>query len=215
MGALDLSRCTSFTVDLSAQISGHRTFLPKLLLQITNLQDFHISYYVRLAYGPQPLFKTNSFYSALTNEIGAPGPSAPLQTLTFSGAVWWDEVEKTKRQLSLCNRAFKVLVLDLRVSPDDGKTDPDSDLEEDDAAYLNFTDIILDPLRSSPSEAGDFLPEVLRIEFRVGSKLEEHLRGETKKYEQAGLSAIQKRILPLIVFLDDDGAERKLINETE
>ena len=217
VGDLDLSRCTSLLVDLSSDLIGDRTFLPNLMPQITNLRHLRIAYHT--FYHHSKPWRTLGSNTSFVNLIGGPAPSAPLETLTFTGAVLWDQVKypgpASFHRLSLSDRAFKTLVVDLRESADNRETDSYRKSDEEEEADLEDAAIILDPLRSMPSQAGHFLPEVRRIELRVGSKLEGQLRTQTKKYEQAGLSVLQERILPPIVFIDDDGTERRVIEATE
>lgn len=55
-----------------------------------------------------------------------------------------------------------------------------------------------------------------RIEFRLCAKaVEEGFRREVEKRRQVGLSEFDRRVASLIVFVDEDGTERRLLEEVE
>lgn len=57
------------------------------------------------------------------------------------------------------------------------------------------------------------MEEVKRVEFRTDGKVENSLREEVERRRKtgAGLSEHGRRIASLIVFVDEDGEERKLL----
>jgi len=98
--------------------------------------------------------------------------------------------------LSLSNRSFRVLVV--RFNPgvgDDEKLVVDLFLEVD------------------PRDQSTFLVVTERIELRGGASLEERFRERVDEKQKVGLSAFEERIASMIVFVDEDETERRLLEE--
>lgn len=71
--------------------------------------------------------------------------------------------------------------------------------------------MLLDPMADcSEEDQGRFLVGVERVELRVGRELEEVLKREVRRYEEGGLSGVQKRLFPMLVLVGGDGKEIKL-----
>lgn len=70
-------------------------------------------------------------------------------------------------------------------------------------------------LDAPPTEKGEtFLEGVRKVEFRTDETVEEEFREEVERRERVGtLNEHERRITSLIVFVDEDGSERRLIEE--
>ena len=122
-----------------------------------------------------------------------------LDVLILQGCLWYDEVEVPttpsldRRRLSFSDRSIRVLIV--RFHTGKGK-------EEVVALFLDV----------DSADKLTFLIATERIEFIGGAKLvEEEFRKEVAKREEVGLSQFEKRIASMIVFVDEDGKERRLL----
>lgn len=71
-------------------------------------------------------------------------------------------------------------------------------------------------LDAPPTEKGEtFLEGVRRVEFRTDETVEEEFREEVERRDQrvGTLNEHERRITSLIVFVDEGGSERRLIEE--
>lgn len=131
---------------------------------------------------------------------------AHLDVLVLHGSLWYDELNfdpttdyLDRRRLSFSDWSFKVLVVRFQ-----------NGLRGDEKQVVElFLDV-------DPRDQPTFLTATERIEFIAGPKLvEEKFTKEVAKREKVGLSEFEKRIATLIVFVDEDGTERRLLENSE
>ena len=177
----------------------------KVLRQLSRITDV---YFKHDAFAPyeDSLFPTAT-YGHLSADLHLPSES--IKRVTFISSVWRDfflikeDTDEVDHRLALWDWPVEELVIDL------------SDQEGNEGTHADMTDIamLLDPKTDLHDEPVELFTELRRIELRVVPALEGVLREETKKHERAGLSEAQQRILPLIVFVDKDGTETRLLED--
>jgi len=99
-----------------------------------------------------------------------------------------------RQKLSLSDWSFRVLVVRLHTGR--GDAEPVVDLF----------------LKVDPREQSTFLTATERAEFSGGPRVvEEQFRKAVEEKKRVGLSEFERRIASLIVFVDEDGTERRLL----
>ena len=118
-----------------------------------------------------------------------------LQRIVFDGGIWRDVCSGGKR-LSRSHLSSKILVVQVRVDS--------TKVGVEDAVAL-----FLDPISKKD---GRFLEEVERIEFRLlekfAARIERKFGVQVKKRVARGLTSLEKRLLPLVVSISEDGKEK-------
>lgn len=133
-----------------------------------------------------------------------------LKTLTLDGTLWNDELPiETDGYIetsSFADWSFKVLVVRMDSSKYDSLYPPLHIPNARKRAVELFFD-------NSLYEGGSFLERVERIEFRTDVKMEDEFRAEVAERKKVGLRAFERRSASMIVFVDEDGRERRLLDE--
>lgn len=132
-----------------------------------------------------------------------------LHTVVFD-TVWLDRTyrghENIGHEVSLAYWSFEVLVFEL---------DPSAGVDEIEIVSEAFLSPCSKP-KSKAKEEG-FLRDTRRIEFRLSGEyaglFEEVFRRRLE--EKTGLTMFEKRIASLIVFVEEDGKERRLVEEVQ
>jgi hypothetical protein len=134
-----------------------------------------------------------------------------LQTLRFCGTVWYDyeetgnhdDASAIRKRVTFSEWSFKTLVVDIKAT----RAHNSPQEERFFAVFLN----------AQHAEATDaWWPRMDRIEMRIPNSLEEGFRRRLAEAQKAGpLARLQQRILPMVVFVDEDGTERKLISDDQ
>jgi len=107
------------------------------------------------------------------------------------------------RKLSLSHWSFGVLV----VRFDDANVYTQNWPSKSEAIAELFLDV-------DSEDQPTFLTVTERIEFSGGSELvEKRFRAEVAKREKVGLNEFERRIALLIVFVGEDGTERRLLEK--
>jgi len=197
----NLPNCSFLLLDIEDLRSGYTP----LLVVLSNLTLSQLALAIRF----HPLYSRRSltwtYGTPLMKFLGLDDPDAfwtSLEVLIFEGYLWYDEflvpitraLDRTR--LSLSGWSFRVLVV--RFHPGEGDEELVVDL------FLN-----VDP-RDQPT----FLIDTERIEFSGGAKgVEKEFRKAVEEKKKVGLSEFEKRIASMIVFVDEDGMERRLLDQ--
>ncbi|KAL7410716.1 hypothetical protein BDY24DRAFT_399120, partial [Mrakia frigida] len=206
-----LPNCSTLLLDLKHL--DHWTFRPfphiisQLPVQNLTLRD-HTSHPSQGNH-PSPL-EPSTDDGLLFADVGLPSDQIwdDLVVVTMEGSVWADEVswedmstdEGIERaNLALSTWSFKVLVVRFDASYDRW--------DEGRIVYL-----FLDP---DPMDLEGFLRSTERVEIRGGAPVEKEFRRVIGERREAGLSEFEKRIASLIVFVEEDGSERRLLEKVE
>lgn len=189
-----LARCTSLTMDMYClsfcQSSSFRLFLSRL-----PILDFSLS-----ACGKEVIY-TASWAKGFFGTTDQPW--ADLRTVSLSHGLFFDQHDNDDRKLTFPRLpfgdwSFDVLIVNARWPA----VWPTFSVGKED--FLRFM------FKSDGGRA--WWPTLGRIELRAVSAVERAFRRRLKKATKAGSQAgPQKRILPLVVFVDEDGAERRLM----
>lgn len=216
-----LPRCTSLSYD--AIVFPHFRW-PELVLGI--LAELPVTTF-RLLNQPDP-FAVDSFSVALSRRLfGTLSPPwKDLREVCFCGTLWSDEQDDSgpagseEPDLSLYPRialvqwAFKVLVVELPELPQsDGKDARDIDSVAR-QSIADFFDLFFRPVQSEKVDR--WWTGLERIELRVAHWVETKFRHQLVKQRKAGpLARLQQRLLPMVVFVGEDGEETRLMEEDE
>lgn len=166
-------------------------------------------------YGWMHPYARTPFAASLCGTIEQPW--SDLQSIRMRNLIWTDEVnaigEVGVKRIAFSNWTFEVLTLDLTMMHKAGTR-----LERNKRAAKEiaqtFFQFFLDPVDSE--ESGRWWKGLKRIELRVLPAMEAEFRRRLDLATKAlPLAGLQKKILPLIVFVDDDGTERRLIEQTD
>jgi len=197
-----MPNCSSLLLDTSMFSLSSYPSLPVILSHLTPSQ---------FAIRDHPVLQT--FNSSLACTYGRPLMNAlglkdcgalwrRLDVLIFEGYLWYDTISVPKkfggnrRRISLSDWSFRVLVV--HFNTDGGDEELVVDL------FLN-----VDP-RDQPT----FLIDTERIYFSGGAKIvEKEFRKAVEEKKKVGLSEFERRIASLIVFVDEDGTERRLLED--
>lgn len=131
-----------------------------------------------------------------------------LQRIVFRGTLWFDENlfpgNPGDPRISFSEWSFRILVIELAFP---------QKVEDAIRALEVFLD--LRPERRT----GDFPRSTERIEFRVcgqfAGEFEKEVREDVERRVGRGLTAFEKRVASLMVFVGENGEERRLIEEQE
>ena len=117
-----------------------------------------------------------------------------LDVLVFEGLLWYQDLTTFH---SLSDWSFRVLVVHFHPA---GRGDEERVVEL-------FLDV-------HSEDQPDFLTTTERIEFSGGpTGVEEQFRKAVEEKKRVGLNEFEKRIASLIVFVDEDGTERRVLEE--
>lgn len=198
---LDLPNCSSLflqTNKVSAfPSSPFARIAPQLPIRNLTLQHLTLVKYDWY----KTSFPCDSFDDDLDELLGLrsrPSLWTNLNKLVFRNTLWYDY----PKRLSFSDWSFKVVVVE--VAPK---------MVVDTKTALS---LFLEP---SPKENVGFLEDVERIEFKIrggfAREVEQNFRNDATRRKGRGLSELEKRLLPLMVFVGDDGVERKLLKGDE
>ena len=162
------------------------------------------------AHGIRSPWIAHTFPLAVATRLGRLGeqPWQDLQTLTVDGALWFDQVDHhglpISPRISFAAWTFKTLIVNLPPQPANWRTRPFTH---------DFFNLFLDPVTAR--ESATWWVGLERIELRVPSEIEDEFRlRRLDAREKAGpLGGLQKRILPLIVFVREDGRKGWLMEQ--
>lgn len=155
---------------------------------------------------------TRSFSKAMAAQLfgSSRQPWKDLETIRTQGTVFWDAYDKARREitprLALSEWSFKLLALEL---PDRPSTPAPGPVQSDEGTFYS---LFFDPVR--PDESTSWWRGLERIELTVPSSMEAEMRRRLEEKRWAASIGLQRRILPMVVFVDKDGSQRKLIGPT-
>ena len=154
---------------------------------------------------------THAFDSALGSRFGRSGeqPWKDLHTIHMRGALSYDHQDEDRvpfvPRVSFWDWSFKVLALDLADKDEDWMVRPGAS---------RFFNLFLHPVGAE--ESSDWWRGLERIELRGPPELEAGFRIRLDEARSTRpFAGLQKRILPMVVFIERDGTERRLIEENE
>lgn len=108
-------------------------------------------------------------------------------------------------RIAFANWKMSVLIFDGSRGPWRDATDQSS---------LNFFDLFFNPVEAEGSDV--WWTELERIELRIPLSMAADFRSRYDEAIKAGpLARLQRRILPMVVFIAPDGTESKLIDDAE
>jgi len=195
-----MPNCSSLLLDTSMFSLSSYPSLPVILSHLTPSQ-FAIRDHPVLQTFNSSLARTYGL--PLMNKLGLEDCGAlwrRLDVLIFEGYLWYDETIDSatsgylRRQIiSFSDRSFKVLVVRFNIGGGDEEL---------------VVDLFLDV---DPRDQHTSFPATERIELRGSLSLEGRFRERVEKREKDGLSEFERRIASMIVFVDEGGTERMLM----
>ena len=199
-----MPNCSSLLLDTSMFSLSSYPSLPVILSHLTPSQFAIRDHSIGQAFN---ISLPNTYSDPLINALGLEDCGAlwrRLDVLIFEGYLWYDKFidlttfDNLGRIISFSDRSCKVLVVRFHSSRGD-----------EDLVVELFLDV---DLEDQPT----FLIDTERIEFSGGAKVvEEGFRKAVEEKRSVGLSEFERRIASLIVFVDEDGTERRLLEEME
>lgn len=229
LSAVDLPRCTSLVLDGTP--FGLFSVPPAFTTFITRLPINRFTYHAQDIFHskgcqPAPRPVAVSFSTSLSRSLlGTANPGwASLETVRFTGALAYDAEPPKGRYAATAGEdvfvsriacwewAVKTLVVDLTDVPETQPLQRDRDQDKENGRWDRLVRLFLKSMEME--QVDGWWGGLERIELRVPPAVETELRfrlAEARK--SAPLVRLQRRILPLVVFVGADGHERKSMED--